>query len=110
HQLPLLATRDELRQRLGDNRAWYLAQLIETTNVDAQSATQKTDATIASLFNGWRDPVLRRTTANGEIVEESGVPLRAMVAYLFCEVARNFLLITHPDDWIGAVVACRSHR
>lgn len=102
-QLPLLATQAELRQKLVDHRAWYLAQLIETTGLDAQAATQKTDATLASLFTGWRDPVLRRTTAAGDVVEETGVPLRAIVAYLFAEVARNFHLVHHPEEWIESV-------
>jgi GTP:adenosylcobinamide-phosphate guanylyltransferase len=102
-QLPLRASREELRQRLADNRAWYLGQLIETTGVDAQAATQKADGTLASLFTGWRDPLLRRTTADGQVVEELGVPLRAIVAYLFAEVTRNFHLIHHPDAWIDDV-------
>lgn len=101
-QLPLLVTREALRQHLAENRAWYLAQLIET-GLDAQTATQKADATLASLFSGWRDPLLRRMTSTGTITEESGVPLRAIVAYLFAEVARNFHLIHHPDDWIASV-------
>ncbi|WP_414662428.1 NTP transferase domain-containing protein [Horticoccus sp. 23ND18S-11] len=102
-QLPLLATREELRQKLADNRAWYLAQLIESTGLDAQAATQKADATLASLFTGWRDPLLRRTTPEGKVVEETGVPLRAIVGYLFAEVARNFHLIHHPEEWIASV-------
>lgn len=101
-QLPLLATRDELRRRLAENRAWYLGQLIDS-GLDAQAATQKADATLASLFTGWRDPWLRRTTTDGRVVEETGVPLRAIVAYLFAEVARNFHLVHHPDDWIDSV-------
>lgn len=103
HKLPLLATREQLREKLLSNREWYLAQLIETSGLDAQAATQKTDATIASLFTGWRDPVLRRTTQSGSIVEEVGVPLRAIVGYLFAEVARNFYLIHHPNEWIASV-------
>jgi hypothetical protein len=102
-QLPLLATREQLRQQLADNREWYLGQLIETTGIDAQAATQKADATLAALLAGWRDPVLRRTTASGTIVEETGVPLRAIVAYLFAEVARNFHLVHHPEEWIDCV-------
>ena len=102
-QLPMLATQEQLREKLASNREWYLAQLIETTGVDAQAATQKADATLASLFNGWRDPVLRRSLADGTIVEETGVPLRAIVAYLFAEVARNFHLVHHPEEWIECV-------
>ncbi len=102
-QLPLLTTREALRQRLAENRAWYISQLIESAGVDAQDATQKADATLASLLSGWRDPLLRRTTPGGKIAEESGVPLRAIVAYLFAEVARNFHLIHHPEEWIESV-------
>jgi hypothetical protein len=36
-------------------------------------------------------------------VEETGVPLRAMAAYLFGEVAKNFRLIHHPEEWIECV-------
>ncbi len=102
-QLPLLIPRDALRQRLADHRGWLLGQLMETTGVDAQAATQKADALLASLFAGWREPLLRRTAPDGSIVEERGVPLRAIVAYLFAEVARNFHLIHHPDSWIESV-------
>jgi GTP:adenosylcobinamide-phosphate guanylyltransferase len=102
-QIPLLISQESLRTRLAENRSWYLAQLIEGTGIDAQAATQKTDATIASLFAGWRDPSLRRTLADGRIIEETGVPLRAIVAYLFAEVARNFHLVHHPEDWIADV-------
>ena len=102
-KLPLLATREQLRAMLAANREWYLAQIMETTGVDAQTATQKADATLTSFFSGWRDPVLRRKTAAGTIVEETGVPLRAILAYLFAEVARNFHLIHHPQDWIDSV-------
>lgn len=99
-QLPLRISRDELRQRLEETRGWYLAQLVEVQGLDAQTATHQADATLATLCSGWREPWLRRTTPTGEVVEEQGVPLRAMVAYLFAEVARNFRLIHHPDQWI----------
>jgi hypothetical protein len=46
---------------------------------------------------------MTRTDASGNVVEESGVPLRAMVAYLFGEVAKNFYLIHHPGKWIEYV-------
>jgi len=99
-QLPLCATEEDLRRRLEENRAWYLEQLIAVQNLDPQAATHQADATLASLFAGWHDPVLRRTTPGGKVVQETGVPLRAMVAYLFAEVARNFQLIHHPEQWI----------
>jgi hypothetical protein len=99
-QLPLVISRNELRQQIERHRTWYQEQLRETDKIAAASAAEKTEAAFASLFAGWRDPWLRRTTPDGEIVHETGVPLRAMVAYLFGEVAKNFYLIHHPDQWI----------
>ena len=71
--------------------------------LDRLAATQKAENTLATLFSGWREPRLRRTTATGALVEETGVPLRAIVAYLFGEVAKNFYLIHHPEQWISTV-------
>ncbi len=96
-RLPLLAKQEALRECVYANREWYAAQLAES------GAAQKADAALASLFAGWRDPLLRRGG-----VEELGVPLRAMVAYLFGEVAKNFYLIHHPGEWIEFVT--RSQR
>ena len=101
--LPLRASQVELRERAMAQRDWLAAQLAEAQRLDAQAAQQKATSTIESLFSGWRDPLLRRTLASGETVEESGVPLRAMLAYLFGEVAKNFYLIHHPEDWIEYV-------
>ncbi len=101
-QAPLLARQEELRQRAYANRAWYVEQLIEGGH-DRQAAGQVADTTLASLFAGWRDPLMRRTTSTGEGVEEQGVPLRAILAYLFGEVAKNFYLIHHPTEWIEYV-------
>jgi hypothetical protein len=102
-ELPLLIDKDELRERVLANRSWYAAQIMETEMVTAAAAQQKANAALASLFSGWRNPVLRRTTATGEVVTEEGVPLRAMVAYLFGEVAKNFYLIHHAEEWIECV-------
>lgn len=102
-QLPLLLPRDALRERLQRQRAWYINQLMAGEQLDRAAASQKADSTLAALFTGWREPQLRRTTATGVLVEETGVPLRAMVAYLFGEVAKNFYLIHHPDAWIATV-------
>jgi hypothetical protein len=85
------------------NRSWYVEQLMEAAGLDKPAAIQKADATLASLFAGWRDPLLRRATTPGTVVREQGVPLRAMLAYLFGEVAKNFRLIHHPGEWIACV-------
>lgn len=103
HELPILIGRDDLKEKIESHRNWYVDQLAELERLDLEPARRKTEATFTSLFAGWRDPLLRRTSANGELVEECGVPLRAMVAYLFAEVAKNFYLIHHPEDWIKAV-------
>ncbi len=102
-QVPLGISVDELQQRVAGERDWYAAELRRVHGLDASSAAQKADATLASLFAGWREPVMRRTTVDGKIVTETGVPLRAMLAYLFSEVAKNFFLIHHPEQWIECV-------
>lgn len=102
-QTPLRAKQGELRQRVDANRTWYVEQLMEWSGLDKPAASQKAGVTLASVFAGWRDPLLRRTTAAGVVVEEEGVPLRAMLAYLFGEVAKNFYLIHHPGQWIEYV-------
>jgi bifunctional UDP-N-acetylglucosamine pyrophosphorylase/glucosamine-1-phosphate N-acetyltransferase len=97
--LPLLISQEELRQRVEQNRLWYLEQLAAMEKLEASVAARKTETTFSSLFAGWRDPALRRSVGGGA-VQERGVPLRAMMAYLFAEVAKNFYLIHHPDCWI----------
>lgn len=107
-QLPLLIPRDELRARVGEHRDWYAGELVRVRGVDPDTAEAKADTLFDSLFDGWRDPILRRGTPDGGVVCETGVPLRAMMAYLFGEVAKNFHLIHHPEQWIEFVT--RSQR
>lgn len=77
-RLPLAASKNELLERaLGE--AGHLAM-----------PREKAEAVIRSLFAGWSEP-------------PAGVPLRAMVAYLFGEVAKNFYLIHNPETWIESV-------
>jgi molybdopterin-guanine dinucleotide biosynthesis protein A len=99
-ELPLLMSREELRQRVQSSADWYIDQLIEVEKLDRTAAAKKAAATFDSLFSGWRDPCLRRAPRGEKIIRETGVPLRAMVAYLFTETAKNFYLIHHPDEWI----------
>jgi hypothetical protein len=93
-QLPLLAGQEELRRRALENREWYAGQLMEFNRIERSAANHQADATLGALFSGWRDPVARG---------RRGVPLRATVAYLFGEVAKNFYLIHHPEEWIEYV-------
>jgi hypothetical protein len=102
-QIPLVVKQHDLRQLVSVNRQWYIGQLMEANWLDRPAASQKADTTLASLFAGWHDPRLRHATASGIVVEEEGVPLRAMVTYLFGEVAKNFYFIHHPDRWIEYV-------
>ena len=99
-RLPVLASQAALQERIECQRTWYIEQLAETEKLDAAAAAQKAETTFKSLFAGWTDPCLARTAASGQQVHETGVPLRAMVAYLFAEVAKNFSLINHPAEWI----------
>ena len=102
-QIPLLIKQDDLRVLLEVHREWYAGQLTEADGLERQAALQKADVALNSVLAGWRDPLLRRGTAEGEAIQECGVPLRAMVAYLFGEVAKNFYLIHHPEEWIEYV-------
>ena len=102
-QLPLLVTRAELTLQLQAKRDWYVDQLVDAHQLDRNSAGERTDVTLASLLAGWRDPILRRVRASGGVTEEEGIPLRAIVAYLFAEVAKNFRLIHDPERWIEQV-------
>ncbi len=102
-KLPLLIPLDDLRSLIKTHRAWYVDQLRRTARLDAASAARKANIVLASLLKGWRQPLLRRTTPDLRIITERGVPLRAMTAYLFAEVAKNFHLIHHTDQWIEYV-------
>ncbi len=102
-EIPLRIGQEELRARILDQRQWYIEHLADLEKLDPITAAEKTDATFAALFAGWRDPVLRRAIGAGVTVEETGVPLRTMVAYLFGEVAKNFRLIHHPEEWIECI-------
>jgi hypothetical protein len=102
-QMPLRVRLEDLRQQVYAHRDWYIEQLMDMNRLERPAASRKADATLASLFAGWREPLLRRTAASGMVVEERGIPLRAMVAYLFGEVAKNFFLIHHPEQWIECI-------
>lgn len=98
-ELPLLIAQDDLRGSIQEQKSWYVEQLRETERLDAAAAAQKAETTFSSLFAGWRDPCLRYA-GDGRVTERKGVPLRAMVGYLFAEVTKNFHLMHHPDEWI----------
>jgi hypothetical protein len=102
-RIPLRVTHAELRQQLQACRETCIRQLMEAGLGDAEAAGRKADATLSGLLAGWREPLCRRTLPDGTVVRETGVPLRAMVAYLFGEVAKNFHLIHHPGEWIETV-------
>jgi len=102
-QVPLRITRETLRERLSEHRQWYADQLAAERKLDSAIASEQTDGAFEALLTGWSEPLLRRGTAPGVIEEEIGVPLRAMMAYLYGEVAKNFYLIHHSDQWIEYV-------
>ena len=101
--LPLLVRVDELRDRVFAAREWYAGEIARVHGLDAAAAARSAEAALAGLFSGWSEPTLRRGPAAGQVVTETGVPLRAMVAYLFGEVAKNFFLIHNQSRWIEFV-------
>jgi hypothetical protein len=103
--LPLHVTQSELREMWEDRRKWYIEGLMQQQGLSGAVASVRADATFESLFEGWHDPSLFRTAPDGSLVEETGIPLRAVLAYLFCEMAKNFRLIHWPEEWIQWVTA-----
>jgi hypothetical protein len=71
------------------SRRW-IADVLRAIPLSVSRAELAERVANPALFNGWREP-------------EGGVPLRAMLAYLFGEVAKNFHLIHHQDRWIEQV-------
>ena len=104
-QLPLGIDVEDLKVRIWERRDWLVDQYCEHRGSAREAARQLAQNTIESLFAGWRNPRLKRTRPDGQIVEEMGVPLRAMVAYLFAEVTKNCYLIHHTDEWIRCVTS-----
>ncbi len=102
-RLPLRIPRAALEERLRGCRPWLIEQFRRAQSLPEPEAARKADATVGALMAGWREPRLRRPAPGGGVAVEDGVPLRAMVAYLFGEVAVNFRLIREPDRWIAAV-------
>lgn len=104
-RIPLRIGREALKALVAEALPWYRDQIVAEERMDGVAAERKARAAIESLFEGWREPVMSRAASNGGVTEETGVPLRAMMAYLFAEVAKNFRLIHHPDDWITCITA-----
>lgn len=102
-QLPLRISREALQGQLQRRRPELIKQLRLVRNLEAGEAGEQVEAILTALMSGWREPLLRCPLADGRIEFEIGVPLRAMVAYLFGEVAKNFYLIHHPESWIEMV-------
>jgi CTP:molybdopterin cytidylyltransferase MocA len=91
--IPGLVSRKDLSDMLAAREGW-LADQLARAGTPAGEAAGHARRRIASLLEGWRDPL---------IAGRPGVPLRAVVAYLFAEVAKCFHLVHHPEDWIAGV-------
>lgn len=102
-QLPLLITKDALYEQVNEQRGWLIDQYCELQNMERSAAERQVETIVNMLFTGWRDPWLNRQLGHGGITPEQGIPLRAMMAYLFGEIVKNFRLIHHPEEWIKVV-------
>ena len=91
--LPECVSRADLEARLAGREDWLEGE-IRRRGAPRSHARDQARRVLGSLLEGWREPV---------IDGRHGVPLRAMVAYLFAEVAKCFHLAHHPEDWIGSV-------
>ena len=106
-RVPLRVTKHELKQRVEHNMNWLTRNLTKHENIDSRTAESKAQRVFDTLFSGWCDPMLLRASHAGS-ARECGVPLRAIVTYLFAEVAKNYALIHQPEQWIQWVT--RSQR
>jgi NDP-sugar pyrophosphorylase family protein len=102
-RLPLRVSRGSLGRRLSERRAALIDEWRAKRDATPDEAARQVDATLGALLEGWREPLLRRASRIGGFELESGVPLRAIVAYLFGEVVKNARLLHAPDTWIETV-------
>ena len=102
-RLPLRISREALAGRLQERHEWMVGEWRAKRHASAQDAARQVDATLGTLVEGWREPLLRRPSRLGGFEVEAGVPLRAIVAYLFGEVVKNARLLHDPDAWIETV-------
>ena len=85
-----------------------LWQLVSSKLQESDLEGDSSKEIVEALFAGWRTPCLPVADGAGGMRHESAVPLRAIMAYLFAEMVRNFYMIRHPDEWIACVT--RSQR
>ncbi|MBQ6620513.1 MAG: NTP transferase domain-containing protein [Thermoguttaceae bacterium] len=103
-KIPLLIGKAQLRERVASELPFFTDEIARCQELPFDQAEAKARRTIDSLFKGWRDPVFSYWE-NGAVIQRAGIPLRAMVAYLYAETAKNFYLIHHTDQWTKWVAA-----
>ena len=108
-QIPLSATVEEIKEMLRAKRDWYADRLMESdTSLSRATALEQTDEYFGQLTGGLQTPSLDLTDDAGQVQTQTGVPLRALLAYLYGEVATNMHLLKNQDQYIDDV--SRSQR
>lgn len=107
-QLPQRISLAELKRQLNGRLVAYAEEIAAKEKLALEAARKKATANFASLFEGWREPVLLSRDTDGHLIRKKGLPLRAMAAYLFAEVAKNFRLIQEPERWIEWVTCSQA--
>ena len=100
-RLPLWIGKRDLADRIAGSLKFYEDELVRCRAMSRTDAAEQAKKTADLLLSGWREPVFRLPDGT----EKAGVPLRAILAYLYGEMAKNFYLIHHPDRWIEFVSA-----
>ena len=100
-RLPLWIEKRELADRIAESTRFYEDELVRCRRMPRAAAADQAKKTLDLLLAGWREPLFRLPDGT----EKAGVPLRAMLAYLYGEMAKNFYMIHHPDRWIEFVTA-----
>ncbi|MGI5832826.1 MAG: NTP transferase domain-containing protein [Thermoguttaceae bacterium] len=100
-RLPLWIRKKELAAEIARAIPFYEEELVRCRALPHETAAAMAKKNADLLLTGWREPIFRLPDGT----EKTGVPLRAMLAYLYGEMAKNFCLIHHPDRWIELVTA-----
>ncbi|MBQ3388843.1 MAG: NTP transferase domain-containing protein [Thermoguttaceae bacterium] len=100
-RVPLWIRKKELAEQIRGSVSFYEEELVRVRRIPQEAVRAMAKKTSELLLTGWREPVFRLPDGT----EKAGVPLRAILAYLYGEMAKNFFMIHHPDRWIEMVTA-----
>lgn len=104
-KVPLLIGAQELKERVFEAREWYRDQIMNVEKPGAAAAEEGRIVHQLKLFDGWREPTLRRAVGTGQSLRRRAFPCGRYWPTCSGEMAKNFRLIRHPEEWMACVTA-----